>query len=179
MLPEVRPTSITEVNYQELFGFAQRVLGRSITRQLDARDMASQTQASFIAALDCIRNESSDPMKAVRDGGGLLEHLHYGFMVHCTTAALLEILQATGLRAVTDKVDDETSFSVISGNLAIWYSSILHCCRKEKSFECRAVFNKCLIHFERGGLGEVWGHFGKDILTLFDSKTPIEFISKT
>ena len=75
--------------------------------------------------------------------------------------AISEILEITGLKAVSKREND---FSVISGTLAMWYTSILHCCSRNCSFECRILLNKVLILFEQNGLGEVWGLFGKETL---------------
>ncbi len=161
MIPEVRLISCTGVNYAELISFAAKQ-GIKITQSLDRKELPIETLASFIASLDCLRNENSDPVSAVRQGGGLLEHLHFGFAVASIGSnTISEILEITGLKAVSKRQND---FTIISGSLAIWYTSILHCCARERSFECRILMNKILILFEQNGLNEVWGLFGKETL---------------
>lgn len=153
--------SLTSVNYSELINFAAEH-GIKITKSLDDKELAIQTLASFIASLDCLRNEDSDPIRAVRQGGGLLEHLHFGFAAaNIKSDTISEILEVTGLKAVSRRQND---FTIISGSLAMWYTSILHCCVRDRSFECRILMNMILILFERNGLGEVWGLFGKETL---------------
>ncbi len=161
MIPEVKLVSCTDVNYPEFIGFAASS-GIKITKSLDDEDLPVETLASFIASLDCLRNENSDPIKAVRQGGGLLEHLHFGFAVSSiATHVVTEILEVTGLKGVTKS---QNNFAIFSGSLAMWYTSILHCCNRDRSFGCRILINKILILFERHGLGEVWGYFGKETL---------------
>ena len=161
MIPEVTLVSCTGVNYSELISFAAKY-GIKITKSLDDKELPIETLASFIASLDCLRNEESDPIGAVRQGGGLLEHLHFGFAVAAIKSdTISEILEVTGLKAVSRRRND---FSIISGSLAMWYTSILHCCARDRSFECRVLMNKILILFERNGLGEVWGLFGRETL---------------
>lgn len=161
MIPDVKLISCTCVNYVELIGFAA-MHGIKITKSLDNKELPIETLASFIAALDCLRNEESDPIKAIRQGGGLLEHLHFGFAVSTIKSdTISEILEITGLKAVSRRQND---FSIISGSLSMWYTSILHCCARDRSFECRVLMDRILILFEQNGLTEVWGLFGRETL---------------
>lgn len=164
MIPKVEMVVMPLIDWTVYLQQTNENLGRSVTRKLDAKNMPIQTPSSFIATLDSFRNESSDPLKAVREGGGLLEHLHYGFLIHATSTAILEIIERTGLRTISQSVEKREAFAIVSGNLLNWYTAILHGCSPDRSFECRVAFNMCLLLFDRHGLGEVWGLFCKERL---------------
>lgn len=164
MIPKVEMITRSMIDWNVYLQETNEKLGRSVTRNLDSKNMPVQTLASFIATLDSFRDESSDPLKAVREGGGLLEHLHFGFLIQATSVAILEIIERTGLRTISKKIDKDSALAVVSGNLLNWYTAILHGCNEARTFECRVAFNMCLLLFDRQGLGEVWGLFCKERL---------------
>lgn len=164
MIPEVEIITGTQIDWKIYLQKTNEKLGRSLTRNLDSKNLPVQTLASFIATLDSLKNESSDPINAVREAGGILEHLHFGFLINTTTASILEIIERTGLRTISKVIDKSKALAIASGTLLNWYIAIIHGCNANRSFECRVVFNKCLLLFERQGLGEVWGLFCKEQL---------------
>ena len=153
---EVKPIARTAVDWQQFLIAAKELLGRSLTAELDARNMRTDDLAAYIASLGELESEGASPASILRAPGYLLGHVSYSFLV-VTDRKLLYIVAATSdLRIVgTERC------AVISGSLEVWRSAIINGCTGRESMDLRLLYDKCLLYFERDGLGQLWSNYQK------------------
>lgn len=148
---EVIPMSVTTIDWTVFLNILKKIFNRSLTTNLDTKKLAVGDLSSFIMILGGIRNPNADPLILLREAGPLLRHISAGFVVLGFNVD--DLAYSTDLKIVkTEKL------SVVSGNLEEWRTAIINC---NKTVEQREFFNKCLSHFEKVGLGQLWSYYSK------------------
>jgi hypothetical protein len=154
---DVIPIARTQVDWHILLSAAKQLLGRSLASGLDARKQQVGDAASYLVALAELEREGVDVTSVLREAGSLLRNIHYSFLV--TGVNLYWIATTSSL-----KVTGTERCAIVSGNLEEWRTAIVNGCTDRSSLEVRMFYDKCLLHFERDGLGQVWNNFAKSTM---------------
>ena len=158
--PLVVPITQPEVDWGTFYNITKQELGYSVLGNGDAKGVPPRTPLAFAFALATMVERDCDLNKALYDASGHLRHLSFAFMVAADRTTILESIVETKLNA-TYKYGTERDLAVISGTLAEWREAIVHCSRRDKSFNTRYVFNSCLLFFEQAGLSMIWYNYRK------------------
>jgi len=154
----VEPVARTQVDWQKFLLVAKQLLGRSVTASLDARNQPVGDPASWLASLAELRQEGSDPVAVLRSPGSLLRHLSYSFLVVADREFLYELATSCDLR-----IEGDQQLAVVSGSVEQWRTTIVNGSTGRESRDMRMFCDKCLLHFERDGLGLLWSSYQKSL----------------
>lgn len=145
MLPITIPIVQPQVGWEEL----KNALSRTVEGNLKYGENISDFLLLFEGTKITDLREITNP----------LNHISYSFLVICFKETLYSLIQEIGnLSFYTFPTKQSGIIGVIlSGNLTSWKWVIVNA----KEDEVGAIFNQCLIHFERIGLGQIWGNYRK------------------
>ena len=130
------PIAQTQVDWDTFLREVSDALKRNPLEQLNARWITpTKSLSDFVVALKEIDMPGSEPFEAANH---LLTHIHVSFILVCTDAALLEIINRSRLHFTAAKSCLENfRISIVSGTLHEWRSALLNCCSNGQSFEVR------------------------------------------
>ncbi len=159
MTPQVVPITHSVIDWNNYLKIVQRAIGTSITKSLDK---AGMTPGSIPAFLFTLADLKQHPPTILRDSSSLLRHVSVSFLAIIDSDSLIEFLELGTLSILTrETIKPEITILILSGNLDQWRSAVIEGCSLESPFQIRSVFDQCLIHFEKAGLGNLWFHYKK------------------
>lgn len=165
MIPEIVPVITTDVDWAILLASCQTAMGRSLTTQLDNHRMRPDSIKAFIAAIGAFRLPDSSPSQILQNPGSLLNHAFYGFLIACDVDVHIELLEDSGLNVLSTDTQDRTiKLCLATGLLSQWRTAIINGCSAQSGKGLRLLLDKCLIHFESLGLGNIWSDYSKKTL---------------
>lgn len=131
---------------------------------VDALKRDLTDHAKFLAGIAGIANQQDTqyPLAAIRNARTILEHLHFGFIVHCDQATLLGIREKSEL-TVTSRSEAGTWIAVVSGSLAKYKAAATEVCIPTSPFEIRYLFDELVMFFEKIGLQDIFFDYRKVI----------------
>jgi hypothetical protein len=148
---------------QSFLALAQKVIHRSISIELDRKNMPFGDLASYISILGEAHEAGSDPIVSQREAGCLLQHISISFLVVSTKEALYEIATQTSLSFLTVECNEVYETAIVSGTLEQLRTEIINGCSTTASLPNRYFANKTLILLEKAGLGRVFDTFSKKV----------------
>lgn len=155
---EIVPISSTIIDWKIFLQVAKQSIGRSVTAGLDSIGQPIGDVSSYIVALGEFDCEDSNPTTTLKEAGALLRHVSLGFLVLNTyDSFLLEIATTSDI-----KILKQERCAVITGNLEEWRNAIINGCDERVSYDTRLFYDKCLLYFDRVGLGHIWSKFQKE-----------------
>lgn len=162
MLPVVLPLSSQVIDWFGLIELMKQTIGPEPQRRVDE---LSVTPGSVIAYFDLLvyafRNIDLNPNLVLRNGDDhLMRHLFFSFAAYHDE----EEFAAAMLENSDLEVCSRDRLCVVTGSLDKWRDAVLVFCSEDQPFNLRVAFNYILLHFERGGLFEVWNSYGKHTL---------------
>lgn len=155
---------ITNTMYNPVFLSATaKLLDRSLTRGLDAKNIRFGDMASFIAVASEFEVEGQDPRDAIKNAGNILRHASIAFLV-----VMSDVSQLISQTRLTITLGDE-DVAIISGNLEEWKTAIVNCCLSKAPKLTREFGTKILKAFDALGLSGIFENYsrsGKDPILL-------------
>lgn len=144
-----------EIDHDTYLASANEALGRSISRKIDGQGLSITETFGYLTTLAEMKDGASDI------DGSILNHSFYSFMLVCPMETLFDLREHTNLSVHSEPCKRGLHFSVVSGNLSTWREAIINCCADHATFEVRLVMDKCLLLFEKEGLGKLWAKYVK------------------
>jgi hypothetical protein len=142
----------TVVDWAAFIQSVQSATGRSPTRRLDERASPIDHLAAYIAALDCVSNEASDPMLAIRTANATLDHVSLSFAVETTDLdALRSATVVMGIAVITG-----VEVAVMTATLGTWKRAILEAMKPHHPKNVRLVFNGIFFYLKSNELGHIF-----------------------
>lgn len=131
----------TVLNWEQYLVSAKALLGRSLTKEIDACGLDLTRQAELIATLS-----KGD----LRDAGTALRHVSYTFLVPLvSTALLLEVYEHTDLSVTEFPDSNATRLLVVTGTLETWRNAMINA----KTYALLKLLNEIMQYFDTQGLG--------------------------
>lgn len=156
---DVIPISMTAINWDVLLVTLKRHLGRSLTKSLDDKHMKVGDLSSFLVILAEMQDEGVDPNKILIDATYFLRHISSGFLITTSVFMFPELAFRTNLKITCAKIYNQGEYTaIVTGSLEDWRSAIINCNDNDL---LRPLFNKCLLNFEKIGLGQLWHYYQK------------------
>ncbi len=159
---EVVPITTTVVNWNQYLLIAKQLLNRSISLQLDELGMRPDCVASYLVTIGSLLN--IEPKEIILGEHSLLRHAAFGFLIVADQDTIFSLMSHTQFIVSTTATDTvhRLHVGVVSGDLGQWREAIIN---GSGSPALRAFLGKCMIYFEKIGLGSLWHNFYKHIQT--------------
>lgn len=152
------------IDTETFLGASKEVLGRSLSKKLDAQGKDVTSVSGYLALLSALKNPDLDFNLILENPGSLLQHQFYVFLIACSRNTLNELLEETKLSIQSAESNSGIMLAVISGTLEDWRSAIINICSEKTSFNLRLLFDKILLLFEQEGLSRLWSQYTKKTL---------------
>ncbi len=166
MEPMIIPIVTPQVDWQTFLSTATAAVRTSITKAVDKGGLEPRSPAAFIVSIAEFQADVDSALAILRDAGGLLKHLSYTFLFVAEESDLQFLYEESCLNISTTYLDSaKWKAAIVSGNLEQWRSAVINGCSDRVSVSYRKLMGKCLLFFEKIGLGELWA-FHKKTTTL-------------
>jgi hypothetical protein len=152
-MPMVTLIAMTMVDWEAYIQSVLNAMGRSPTRTLDTRATPINHLAAYLASLDCIKNELSDPISAIKTANATLEHLSLTFAIEATDLDFLRVVEVHGGITITTGI----GVAICTASLGTWKLAILEACKKQYPKTVRAIFNEIFFILRKDELGYIFG----------------------
>lgn len=170
MNPEVTIIGRPSVDSSNLLFIANKILGRSLSKSVDAKRSTIKSPGVLICYLLEMANNNSTP--SLKNAGSLLRHLSYSFLIRSGSLTIFDLLSQSSVDVFSVECEDGANLSYASGNLEEWKVAIINSCSDSSTLELRLLFDKILLLFEAEGLSDIFSEYRK--ITLPDKTFRIE-----
>lgn len=157
---EVTIAAQTKFNQEVLF-IVQRLLGRSMTQQLDAKSLDFGTLASYVSAYEEFREEGTDPLKAQREAGISLQHISLTFLVVGSHEEIAIITGESRVAFMRGESYSQHTFAFASATLEDWRTVIINGCKETASAQLRLFASKIFVAIEKAGLTRIFDQYSR------------------
>ncbi len=143
----------TMVDWPLFISSVLAISGRSPTRKLDERARPIDHLAAYLAALSCLKDETSDPILAIKKANATLEHISFTFVIEVDHKNALHIVEMHSGIIVTVAQED---LIICTATLGIWRAAILESCKLTFSKTIRIIFNQIYFILKQNELGYIF-----------------------
>ena len=144
-IPLVEP----HIDWEVYMKSAKQVLGRSMTAELDKRNMTLDAYG-FLTALKEMKHEGTDPNSVAFAHHPMSLHLTYSFIFILSRSAFYELLESGSLSVHSQTCRDDYKFCVVTGTLSSWFDNINKFRQLDNTLG--DAFNAAKLYFERNNL---------------------------
>lgn len=156
MKPVVKIISYSQIEWEEYIDFVQEVLGISPTRCLDRLGIPVKSPQAFVISLHNIL-ENNNTLTNL----SVLKTVQASFVIHANHNTIFQAQQQCDLTFLSRSLNDDTTFSIVSGTLYDWRLAIIYGCRESCTKDVRILFNSCFIILTNSGLKFLWDNFSR------------------
>lgn len=153
----------TEVDLKKLLLITSKLLGRSITREFDSRNLIPKSLADYIALLDEFYSPGSDPFNILADCGDLARYVQLTMIAHTTQAIYYDIVMRTDLYllAPQESPTKGEELFLISGTLDVFRGAVINLCTERTDRGTRQFMNEMLTVLDGAGFGKLFSQYSR------------------
>lgn len=155
---QVVPISKSQFDWNALLVVAQRGLGRSLTKSVDAQQWQLDQPRAAIAALAEFQKADSNATAVLRNPGSLLRHFAVSFIVHANREVFYEVALDGDLHILDCERDD---LAIISANLEDWRTTVIKFCSERSTQRQREFYYRILEAFDKMGLSGLFENYSR------------------
>jgi hypothetical protein len=154
----VTPIAVTSVDWAKLLGLVRNVIGRSVGRGLDSKNITARGIAEFVSALGEFHTENTDPVAAQRNAGFLLKHVSVSFLCGLPTDCIHDLL-VVGRVAIVDC--EHPHIVIATASLEDWRTTVINLCAENQTKPMRLLGTRLLQAFDDMGLGRIFETYSR------------------
>ncbi len=157
----VKPILGSMVSWADLLKHIAELTGHFPTSSNDAYNYKLSDYASFISSVNEFRTGVvQNPLKTIQDANDILNHLHFGFLIHGKSSLFFTILEQTDLKITSSRIKNGRA-AIVTGTLNQWKMAIINVLTNKSTSEAQWVFSYCFDFFKSIGLQSVWADYRK------------------
>ncbi len=157
----VKPIIGSDVSWAELIKDIAELTGQSPSSSIDSYGFNLTDYARFVSSVDEFRAEGTrNPLKRIQDANDILNHLHFGFLMHGKSSLFFIMLEQTDLKITTSRIEGGR-VGIVTGTLLQWKQAVINILSGKVTAESKWVFSYCYDFFQSIGLQSVWADYRK------------------
>ncbi len=157
----VKPIIGSSFNWAELVKDIAELTGQSPASSIDSYGFKLTNYSRFISTVSEFRTRGiENPLKRVQNANDILNHLHFGFLMHGKSSLFFSVMEQTDLKITTSRKEGGR-VGVVSGTLLQWKHAIINILSGKSTVEAKWAFSYCYDFFSTLGLQSVWADYRK------------------
>ena len=155
----VKPLTGSSFDWAELVKDIAELTGQSPTSSIDSYGFKLTDYSRFISTVSEFRTRGiKNPLKRLQNANDILNHLHFGFLMHGKSSLFFTIMEQTDLKITTSRIEGGR-VGVVSGTLLQWKNAVINILSGGSTAEAKWAFSYCYDFFQSLGLQSVWADY--------------------
>lgn len=152
------PIACTVPNWDTFLILTDKLLGRSVARGLDSKNITTRGLAEFVAALGEFHTVGTNPSVIQRDAGFLLKHATVSFLATLTRDQVVDLLVAGCVKVLDCECD---GLVILTASLEDWRSTVINLCSHNQTASMCVLGTQILRVLDEMGLASLFENYSR------------------